>query len=360
MPTFTDLPPPVVGTTPAPMIAFTISSNSHLAEACVLGESLLRHNPGASFVIGLVDLPDATIDYASLGPFAIVPVHEIRIPDFEAMTLRYSPIELFTAVKPFFFRHLFQKHANDEGTIICYFDSDFKIYHPLAVVEQALKTHHLMLTPHILSPIPLDGQWPAENGFLKYGLYNLGFCAMRAGREADRVIDWWCERLVRHCRIDERDGLFLDQLWMNLAPLFFEGVEVCRHPGLNVAYWNLHERRLQCRDDAWYVNEHWPLVFYHFSSFPIEESEIIGRSSNTRFSTKNRPEMIPLLTEYRAELLRHDTPRFQRIPCAYSTRNDLRTASRRGWWIVEKPLRSGVRLLKRMLPARLIRFVKMA
>ena len=321
--------------------------------ARVLGESLLRQHPNYTFVIGLVDRPDPKIDYRSLGPFEILPVHEIGIAQLDEMVLRYSIVEFNTAVKPFYFRHLFQRlaRAGNFNGKVCYFDPDIVIYSSLEGIERSLDTASIVLTPHILTPMPLDGAALIESTFLNYGLYNLGFCAMRWSSATEKLITWWCERLVDQCKDSVEHGLFVDQLWMNYAPVLFDDVLVTRDLTLNVAYWNLHERRLERTEGRWYVNGKSPLVFYHFSSFQINSPDSLGRHSS-RYSLLNRPEMRPLFEEYRSKLVEYDYAGFRKIPCAYVELRDTITARQKREHYLKHPMqlladywKSPVRLL---------------
>ena len=335
------------------MTIFTLCSNNYLAMARVLGESLLRQHPTYSFVIGLVDRPDPQIDYRSLGPFEILPVHEIGIAQLDEMILRYSIVEFNTAVKPFYFRYLFQRLTSqgNSNAKVCYFDPDIVIYSSLAGIERSLNAASVLLTPHILTPMPLDGAPLGEHVFLNYGLYNLGFCAMRWSSATERLIAWWSERLVDQCKDNVEDGLFVDQLWMNYAPVLFEDVLISRDPCLNVAYWNLHERRLEQTEGSWRVNGHSPLVFYHFSSFQINSPDSLGRHSS-RYSLLNRPEMRPLFEEYRSRLVKYDYAGFRKIPCAYVELRDMLIAKQKREHYLKHPFqlladywKSPVRLL---------------
>src|SRR5712691_5442278 len=113
------------------MIAFTLCSNNYLPMARALGESFLRQSPDSRFIIGLVDLLDREVDYVSFRPLEILPVSELGIVDFDDMVLRYSIVELNTAVKPFYFRFLFEKYSAQKDLKICYFDPDTCIYSSL-------------------------------------------------------------------------------------------------------------------------------------------------------------------------------------------------------------------------------------
>ena len=41
------------------------------------------------------------------------------------------------------------------------------------------------------------------------------------------------------------EGLFVDQRWVDLVPALFDDYVVMKRAGLNVAYWNLHERSIE-------------------------------------------------------------------------------------------------------------------
>jgi hypothetical protein len=323
-----------------PVIAFTLCSNNYLAMACTWGESMLRQNPHVKVVIGLVDQFDPEIDYPALGAFEIIPAHEIGIPDFDAMLLRYAIIELNTSVKPFYFKFLFQRQikAGIPYPKVCYFDPDIFVFACLDPIEKSLDHASILLTPHLLTPVPLMNDGFGEHLYLNYGIYNLGFCGLKWSPETERMLDWWAERLTEHCLARVEQGIFVDQLWINHVPIFFKEVEVSQSVGLNVAYWNLHERQLERRDGVWYVNKDVPLIFFHFSSFEFDNPDSLGRHS-IRYSMQNRPEMRPFFNEYRDKLVSRGFKRFKSIPCAYVLIRDEELARRNRAFYLKHPFR---------------------
>jgi len=48
----------------------------------------------------------------------------------------------------------------------------------------------------------------------------------------------------------------VDQKWINLVPLLFEGISISRHVGLNAAFWNLHERTISDGTAFFYQQNH--------------------------------------------------------------------------------------------------------
>jgi len=295
-------------------VVFTLCSNNYLAQAKTLGDSVVEHNPGYQFVIGLVDRKRDDIDYDFLRPHRIIEVGEVGIPNFSELCKRYGIIELNTAVKPFVFQYLFENYDDLQGAI--YLDPDIMVFNSLDAIYGELEEHSLVLTPHALTPVPLDGQRPQENVFLAYGIYNLGFIAVANVPEGRRFLAWWSERTFHFGDISAEKGLFVDQLWLNLATVFFEKVKVSYDPGRNVAYWNLHERNISRENGVLTVNEKFPLVFYHFSSYNFANASRMSPHQD-RFSFETRPDVAELFEIYRKNVAANKHDYFSGIECHY-------------------------------------------
>lgn len=132
-----------------------------------------------------------------------------------------------------------------------------------------MENNSLFLTPHTLKAYP-DEYEPQERGLLNTGLYNLGFIGTKRSATTQSFLAWWKDRLRDHCYIDLEKGMFVDQLWVNFAPLYHEDVFVSRHLGLNMAYWNLHERVISNDNEPYVINEKYPLIFFHFLDIALK------------------------------------------------------------------------------------------
>jgi len=311
------------------MIAFTLCSNNYLAQAKTLGDSFVLHNPGVRFVIGLVDRRREDIDYGLLGEFEILPAEDLAVPCFEDLWRRYDLVELNTALKPFYFEYLFQERGSD---VVVYFDPDIELYASCLPVLDELGDAVVLLTPHALTPVPDDGLEPDRSGFLEaaflnYGVYNLGFVAVADKPGHTEFLSWWKARTTRWGFNRPSSGMYLDQLWVNLAPVFFTGVRVSRHLGLNMAYWNLHERTLTERPNGpVMVNNADPLVFFHFSSLDPRSPDAISRWQG-RFTLETRQDLDALFRDYSARLLQNGYERFRTMECVFAIqRRDLLAA----------------------------------
>ena len=261
------------------MIAFTICAKNYLAKALVLRETFLEHNKHDRFVIVVADMIGSRtelslLSYALPEDAEVVFFQQIRntldMPRLEEMLVKYDVTEFCTAIKPFVFQYLFKTSGHPEGTDIVYLDPDMAVYHHFGVLKTFLEKYNIALTPHTLRP---NDQATDDITLLAAGAYNLGFLALRRGESTGDLLNWWGNRLLDHCYKEPRP-FFTDQKWADLIPCYFRGVGIFDHQGYNVARWNLHERKLTQRDGKWFVNEHYPLVLYHFSRVSLLEERL--------------------------------------------------------------------------------------
>ncbi|AEI47993.1 glycosyl transferase [Runella slithyformis] len=294
-------------------LAFTLCSINYLAQARTLGDSLKRTNPHIRFVIGLVDrLDTANVPADKLPEFEILELHRIGMDGLDKMCEHYNITELNTAVKPYFFRYFLKKIPQVKNVI--YFDPDIIVYQPLTQLEALLEKNDFVLTPHLTTPID-DQLTPNELHHLNTGVYNLGFIALTKSPEALDFVKWWEEKLFDECKIDLCNGLFVDQHWVNFAPVFWNNVHVEKHPGWNAAYWNLHERVFTQQQGRHFVNG-LPVVFFHYSGYDPAKPSVISKYQD-RFTFDRRPDLNPLFDYYREELLRNHNAYYRQFPCYY-------------------------------------------
>ncbi|MGH7048436.1 MAG: glycosyltransferase family 9 protein, partial [Stellaceae bacterium] len=298
--------------------AFTIVSRNYIAHAATLMRSLAAHHPGIDRYIFLADEP---YDFSDVKlPAQIVCAEELGIPQFREMTLRYSIMELNTAVKPFCIQWLFRKGRYDKAI---YLDPDILVLRPLtAVVDLIDGGAPLVLTPHITEPLQ-DGYRPDDMGIMQAGVYNLGFGAFARSAATERLVEWWAARLTRHCLVDFPNHLFTDQRWMDLAPGFVPDTAILRHPGYNAAYWNLAHRPVtRDRQGVWRAAGE-PLHFFHFSGIDPLKPDGFSKHQN-RFSLDTVGDLRPLVETYVNRLLANGYLKYIKAPYAYDTFTDGR------------------------------------
>ncbi len=289
--------------------ACTIVSLNYLPYARTLCDSFLRFHPDYRFYVLLVDrLPDG-FD-VSHEKFELTLVEDLCIPNFESIAFKYGILELNTNVKPTFLKRILNQGVNQ----IIYFDPDILICSALDPVYEALATYSIVLTPHCTSPNE-DGLY-SETLLLGDGVFNLGFLALSRTAETERFLEWWERRCLALGYRERWAGLFVDQKWINLVPCYFDSVHVLKHPGCNVAYWNLHERRLEQNGTSWKVNGGVPLIFFHFSGISIEGGNRISKHTD-QFDLTSRPDLVELFTDYRQRLVNNGIRNFTQFRYAF-------------------------------------------
>ncbi len=247
------------------MHAATIVARNYLPYARVLAESFLRHHPGARFTTLLLDGDEDDRRAAGIaGDLLLIDEIGLDAAQWHSMAAMYSVMEFATAVKPALLRTLVRAEAQTNDDAVVYLDPDIEVVAPFPEVFAAAREHGIALTPHVLQPMPRDGREPSEEVIRQSGIFNLGFLGVSGA--AGAFLDWWHERLVTDAVVDIHSGLFTDQRWVDWVPALFPHV-ILRDPGLNVAYWNLHERTLTTTADGVILAGAAPLKFVHFSGY---------------------------------------------------------------------------------------------
>lgn len=277
--------------------ACTIVSSNYLSYARTLCESFLAFHPDDRFYVLLVDRPPEGFD-VSRENFQLVLVEDLGIPDFNSVAFKYGIVELNTNVKPTFLKRLLSLGVDQ----LIYFDPDIFICSAVDTIYEALTSFGIILTPHCTSPNEEDPY--AEIMLLVNGVFNLGFIAVSRTEEAERFLTWWEHRCLTYGYTERWAGLFVDQKWINLVPCYFNSVKVLKHPGCNVAYWNLHERVLEKMATSWVVNGTAPLIFFHFSGINVDGDNRISKYAD-QFNLDSRPDLKEIFAEYRDRLVKN-------------------------------------------------------
>jgi len=291
-------------------IAFTICSANYLPFAKSLADSLLQHNPRYNFIIALADYYSG-YEQVFFEPHQIVPVTEMNIPHLEEMNNRYTIFELSCALKPSVTQYLLNKNTDCES--IFYFDSDILVFGTLTKAEIILQNHSLIITPHVSMLSAYDVGIFTELNVLRTGLYNAGFFGIKRSEQSLNFLTWWQERLRSHCFNDAGHGLFVDQLWLNLVPIYFKSATILLDPGYNLAYWNFSERHLTGQEENYRVNKDYPLIFFHYSGYDIHQPEAISKHQKNLL-LENTPEYISLFEKYRAVVFANNLDDFFSLP----------------------------------------------
>lgn len=275
-------------------VAYTIVNNPYLHFALALSENFRGLHEDYEFRIYLLD-KHINAEFKLTDGVKIIEVDSKLIPDLNQRAFYYDITELSTSIKP----NIMLDLLNKDYEVVTYIDPDIKFYQRMIEVEDALGEHNFVITPHAMTPV-YDGKRPDDLNFLRTGAYNLGFIAVKTSEEAKRFALWWMERLKFNGFSAYSAGTFTDQKWIDLLPSYFDGVKILKHPGYNIAYWNLHERNMHGELSSPEVNDS-VVVFYHFSGIKIQEAGI--SRYQTRLNDYPSAVLSEMFREYRHKLL---------------------------------------------------------
>jgi glycosyltransferase involved in cell wall biosynthesis len=294
----------------------TIVSNNYLHFARTLMQSVAKQHPDAHRYCVIVDI-DPTPSGELAEEFEAISLSQIKLPFGDDFMFQYTILELNTAVKPWAMQYLLERGHEQ----VIYIDPDVYLFQPLKEVLELL--HHgasVVLTPHLLAPIT-DDRNPNELSIRIAGTYNLGFCAVSNQETTRKFLNWWQGKLERDCVVDFYNGIFVDQSWIDLVPALFDNVEILRHQGYNVAYWNLAQRHISLAEEQWDVNGD-RLVFFHFSGINPQNPYKLSKYQDRYTLNTVEPAVKNLIMQYCTDLVKNGLEKYSSLPYGYAKFND--------------------------------------
>ncbi|MEZ4750235.1 MAG: hypothetical protein R3B54_06310 [Bdellovibrionota bacterium] len=246
----------------------TVVTDKYAAGARVLFESLAEHHPGLRFFTLAVDDSVSKKLPSCMNPISPTVLSRSPHPD-----VHYDAFELCNALRYSWIEYLMKKESPSH---VVYLDADILVLGSFAPLFDSMGDSAFCLTPHILRPFPSDGHRPNDASLIDFGFYNSGMLAFAANGKTPRILEFMKERAEQYCYNDP-PRYFVDQKILPLATgLFSEAFLQLKHPGFNVAYWNLHERLLSYSGGRFRSNSE-TLVFFHFSGFDVESPDCLTR-----------------------------------------------------------------------------------
>lgn len=290
----------------------TFASREYLPFARNLAASLARHDPGHELVVLLVDDLDGVVD-ATGEPFRALRNEDLLDEDELHRMYLYHGHMFLAAIKPFLIDHV----VRESGSPTLFLDTDVAVYGSLADLAEPIEQRGVLLFPHALGPYPNDGLMPDDTTILSAGTFNDGMIGY--GERGLRLLEFLMGRLRRECLAEPSLMRVCGQRWLDYAPSFYD-VAVCRDPGLNAAYWNLHERPLSERGDVVYAGDA-PLRAYHFSGYDPTNPGVLSKHcpERPRIALGTEPLLARLAQEFVASLRAEGYDAHRGIPLPFDT-----------------------------------------
>jgi glycosyltransferase involved in cell wall biosynthesis len=246
-------------------IGCTVVARRDLPVARILARSYLDHHGDHEFVVVVLD-PDDDEDTRSGLRIVRPDWLDLDRTDFLRLATAYDAPDLVRAVVPFALRQ-----ALAEAPVAIHLDSSSHVVGSLAGVVELAHGHDIVLIPQLLEPLPVDGKQPDATGLPVTGPFSAGFLAV--GQGARPFLDHWAgwSRHEAPPSSEPRPGAHPHPV-QQVPGLYRHTVH--RDPGLDVGYWNAHERAPDTElrvvnfrgydpDSPWLLSRHcprWPRV----------------------------------------------------------------------------------------------------
>ncbi len=179
----------------------------------------------------------------------------VRFPSLPGIRDGRSRWACYATHKPALARFILENRPRPRS--VTFIDADTWFFADPAPLYEEIAGASIAVSPHRFSA--------ATAHLAVYGEYNAGCIYWRSGETARQCAADWERECLEWC--DEQptaDGLFMNQGYLNRWPGRYSGVHVIRHPGVNLAPWNIDGHRV-ARGGGGITVDGLPLIFYHFS-----------------------------------------------------------------------------------------------
>jgi hypothetical protein len=236
-------------------IIFTVCNRFTFANAMALAQSVLHHEATSTFYLCWTDR----------APLPALPAHvqglrveDIAVPGWQEMCSNYYDFELVAATRPWFAKYLIQL----EGlTGLTFLAPSTWLMHAMSPVltPQA----DLYLTPNISKPVA-DNPVIDDKRILNIGMFNSGAWSLRKNQSTESFLNWWAARTYDRAKFDLCEGMCMDQLWLNYAPVWVASTRFIGHPAWHFGLRSVTADRLTIENGHYQVQGQ-PLISVDFS-----------------------------------------------------------------------------------------------
>jgi len=280
---------------------FTVATISYMHQAEVMIASVRAHHPDLKVSIIVPDINNATRQELQrvIGPdVELLNPADLGFGNLKLIKKYYSALEYCSAMKVVGLEYFLR---NGEDTI--FLDPDVLVIHSL---DEGLFNlpGDVLLSPHTLKPYPNDLDVPSDLEIVRSGHINGGVLLVRNSKGGQEAIDWLIKKIKFEWFVSPKSGFYADQLWISALPYFFRNnVELIVDKGINVAYWNLHERNIECDENNKLQLENGsPVKLIHLSGFD-PSGESISKHTSRSFNFETELALASILKIYRNNLL---------------------------------------------------------
>lgn len=237
-----------------------VCSPEYLNQYRVLYKSIKVHVPDVSTVLyyGGEDTPTDVGEVVNVSSW----VKESAYTD---------PLYTYCSMRP---RAILDAFNKFDRIILLGADTEFFSY-----PSECFTAHEAFVTMYIHEPYRGDQTLYGNNlQVLENGQINADLIGFRKTSKVLQFVEWVYEQTKTQCKIGEKE--YVDQVWFSMIFSFLDTVNIIRHPGYNVAHYNMYQRGLQITESKHQMSNGQPLVLFHYAGFVKGQEETISKHQN--------------------------------------------------------------------------------
>ncbi|HND63143.1 MAG TPA: hypothetical protein PLB90_16810, partial [Opitutaceae bacterium] len=234
----------------------TYFDSNYLSRGLALHESLTRQVPDFELNVLCMDAGAARgLRERKLPRIRVVELAALTAahPELAAAAANRSQLEFYFTCTPWLVHHLLP--GVPRGEFLTYLDADLYFFAGPEPVFDELRAASVGIIAH--------GFPPSLELLARYGRYNVGWVSFRHDDSGTACALDWARRCAEWCYNHPDRDRYADQKYLDAWASRFSGVVEIRHPGANVAPWNVKGRAFTADRDGILVDGQ-RLVFYHF------------------------------------------------------------------------------------------------
>jgi len=330
----------------------TIVTANYLHFALALNESLNRFRETHTYVL-VVDVDVVNHIFHSTLPSTIKILYLSDINKTEtsnSIVYKYNGLnnnnELRWTLKPILLKFLLSTYEK-----VLYLDCDLFFCSDFRFLYDELSSCNFLLTPHWRNIDPNIASNYENLHFHKLfqeGIFNAGFIGVSRGGE--NILDWWTNVCEYKCEKKRAEGLYDDQKYLDVIPIYFNKVKILQHRGCNISTWNFVEcARSESANGKVMINEIYDLVFIHFNNL-LEEDIISGKDwtlkSHLLSWQKSLKEFELFSKPYQLKKIQEEEEKAQKILLQQKIEEDSRTKTFNLLNILKSKIRIRTRIIR--------------
>ncbi len=229
---------------------------NYLTRGLALHRSLVAH--AGEFELTVLCMDAATeiaLRAQALPQVRLLPVAELtgRYPALAAAQADRTKLEFYFTCTSWLMQHLLPKLP--AGELLTYLDADLYFFSSPQPIYEEIGAASVAITPH---------RFPASLAHLeRYGKFNVGWVSFRHDATGQSCAADWAAKCAEWCfNLLEADR-YADQKYLDAWTEKFPGTLSLKHPGINVAPWNVKDCTVTAGKQGLRINRR-PLIFYHF------------------------------------------------------------------------------------------------